>query len=150
MVLGLRIVEELATETLITADLMVSKRANVSFKTTNMQLYFLFRTDSDYFYFLFSPMPAYKHQQSPRLQQCPHITPAAVTMTVSYVCPKCGTIEKSGKISCCGRGGAWYGNCGSAGNKTLATRGTRASRPAKHGGSNSRQSLPNSQPLLNT
>ena len=34
-------------------------------------------------------------------------------------CPKCGIIEKSGKISCCGRGGSWFRNCGSAGNTKL-------------------------------
>ena len=38
-------------------------------------------------------------------------------MTVSSVCPKCGTIGKSGKSSCCGRGGSWYRNCGNAGNE---------------------------------
>ena len=42
--------------------------------------------------------------------------PARTTMTVSSVCPKCGTIAKSGKMSCCGRGGSWFKNCGGAGN----------------------------------
>merc|ERR1712032_1777544 len=37
------------------------------------------------------------------------------TITVS-VCPRCGTIAKSGKPSCCGRGGYWFRNCGSGGN----------------------------------
>ena len=32
----------------------------------------------------------------------------------SSVCLKCGAIAKSGKVSCCGRGGSWFGNCGSA------------------------------------
>ena len=40
--------------------------------------------------------------------------PAATTTTISSVCGKCGTSAKSGKISCCGRGGSWFGNCGSA------------------------------------
>ena len=39
--------------------------------------------------------------------------------TFSPVCPKCGITKKSGKISCCGRGGSWFGNCGSAGGKKL-------------------------------
>ena len=30
-------------------------------------------------------------------------------------CPKCGTTKKSGKLSCCARGGAWFKNCGDAG-----------------------------------
>ena len=34
---------------------------------------------------------------------------------IGSVCHKCGTIEKSGKHSCCGRGGSWYKNCGAAG-----------------------------------
>ena len=43
-------------------------------------------------------------------------TPARTTTTMSSVCPKCGTIGKSGKSSCCGRGGSWFRNCGRAGN----------------------------------
>jgi hypothetical protein len=34
---------------------------------------------------------------------------------VSPACPKCGSIKKSGKLSCCARGGAWFKNCGDAG-----------------------------------
>ena len=34
---------------------------------------------------------------------------------MSSVCLKCGTVRKSGKASCCGHGGSWFGNCGSAG-----------------------------------
>ena len=48
--------------------------------------------------------------------QYPH---TAVTMTFSSTCSKCGIIKKSGKLSCCGRGGSWFGNCGSAGNTKL-------------------------------
>ena len=36
--------------------------------------------------------------------------------TISSACPKCGHIMKSGKMSCCGHGGSWFRNCGSAGN----------------------------------
>ena len=39
--------------------------------------------------------------------------------TSTSVCPNCGTMEKSGKSSCCGRGGSWFGICGSSGNKRL-------------------------------
>ena len=38
---------------------------------------------------------------------------------MSPVCLKCGTIKKSGKASCCGRGGSWFANCGGAGNVKL-------------------------------
>ena len=43
-------------------------------------------------------------------------TPAITTAYISPVCPKCGTTGKSGKLSCCGRGGSWFGNCGNAEN----------------------------------
>ena len=39
-----------------------------------------------------------------------------MTTIAGSSCPKCGTIEKSGKPSCCGRGGSWFKNCGGAGN----------------------------------
>ena len=31
---------------------------------------------------------------------------------VEAVCPKCGTNKKSGKLTCCGRGGSWFKKCG--------------------------------------
>ena len=34
---------------------------------------------------------------------------------MSSVCSECGTIKKSGRSSCCGHGGSWFGKCGSAG-----------------------------------
>ena len=37
---------------------------------------------------------------------CPSIT------TPIPVCPKCGTLKKDGKLSCCAPGGAWFKNCG--------------------------------------
>ena len=40
----------------------------------------------------------------------------ATTTTIVSVCPKCGTIAKSDKLSCCGRGGSWFKNCGGIGN----------------------------------
>ena len=32
-------------------------------------------------------------------------------------CSKCGTIKKSGELSCCVRGGDWFKNCGNPGDK---------------------------------
>ena len=32
------------------------------------------------------------------------------------VCAKCGAMKKSGKLSCCARGGAWFKNCGEVDN----------------------------------
>ena len=45
--------------------------------------------------------------------------PAVVTTRTSPICHKCGTIGKSGKMSCCGRGGSWFRNCGGIGNTQL-------------------------------
>ena len=46
----------------------------------------------------------------------PTEAPTTTTTTTSVVsvkaCPKCGRIKKSGKLSCCARGGAWFNNCG--------------------------------------
>ena len=39
-----------------------------------------------------------------------------MTTIIRSTCPKCGIIEKSGRSSCCGRGGSWFGHCGGAGN----------------------------------
>ena len=43
--------------------------------------------------------------------------PVTVThpSTANPVCPKCGVDEVCGKLSCCARGGAWFQNCGDAG-----------------------------------
>ena len=46
-------------------------------------------------------------------------TLADTTTTSVSVCPRCGTIKKSGKLSCCGRGGSWFKKCGGAGNAKL-------------------------------
>ena len=46
-------------------------------------------------------------------------TPAATVTIIEPVCPKCGTIQKSGKISCCGSGGSWFKKCGGAGDRKL-------------------------------
>jgi len=39
---------------------------------------------------------------------------------VSSTCAKCGTVGKSRRLSCCGRGGSWFRDCGSAGNKKVS------------------------------
>ena len=46
-------------------------------------------------------------------------TPAVVTPPINSACSECGTIKKSGKLSCCGRGGSWFGICRSDGNTNL-------------------------------
>ena len=44
--------------------------------------------------------------------------------TANFVCPKCGTIAKSGIMSCCGRGGAWFKKCGGSSNGNTRPRYT--------------------------
>ena len=46
-------------------------------------------------------------------------TTASPSGPISKVCPKCGSIKKSGKLSCCARGGAWFKNCGDAGDTSV-------------------------------
>ena len=38
-----------------------------------------------------------------------------VTTKIAPVCPKCGVVKKSAKLSCCAPGGAWLKNCGTSG-----------------------------------
>ena len=70
-------------------------------------------------------------QQSVR----PDITPATLAMPTStmanLICPECGTNKKSGRLSCCARGGAWFKQCGDAGESQFAhtwTQGIQACR----------------------
>jgi len=44
-------------------------------------------------------------------------TLALTTTAASSGCLVCGSVKKSRKKSCCGRGGSWFGTCGGAGNK---------------------------------
>ena len=49
----------------------------------------------------------------------PMTAPAMTSLSVvssssSNECPKCDVTKKSGKHSCCARGGAWFKNCGDA------------------------------------
>ena len=46
-----------------------------------------------------------------------YISTSAVTVTrTAPVCPKCVAIKKSGKLSCCAPGGAWFKKCVTSGN----------------------------------
>ena len=42
-------------------------------------------------------------------------TVSAVNSTSTSGCVKCGTVAKSGKLSCCARGASWFNNCGDVG-----------------------------------
>ena len=53
---------------------------------------------------------------------------ATSSTTDTPVCPKCDTINKSGKRSCCVRVGAWFKNCGDVGDSHLWAEDTQASK----------------------
>ena len=36
---------------------------------------------------------------------------------IMITCSKCGTFNKSGKVSCCAPGGSWFKSCGGSGNR---------------------------------
>ena len=38
------------------------------------------------------------------------------TTAIGSTCTKCSTTPKSGRMSCCGPGGSWFGSCGASGN----------------------------------
>ena len=46
-------------------------------------------------------------------------TVAAPVIASSMACPKCGTFKKSGRVSCCAPGGAWFRMCGSDSNANV-------------------------------
>ena len=41
----------------------------------------------------------------------------SIASTNEMVCAKCSTFGKSGRVSCCAPGGAWFKNCGGDGNR---------------------------------
>ena len=47
--------------------------------------------------------------------EVPAIPTRMSTSRASTGCAKCGTVKRSGKFSCCSRGGAWFKNCGNIG-----------------------------------
>ena len=66
----------------------------------------------------------------------PTITPlstSAFTSTIlsTMTCPKCGTFGKSGRVSCCAPGGAWYQNCGGATNENVHYRWSEGAEACK-------------------
>ena len=61
---------------------------------------------------LFQFLVLYSHAQIPTEIK---IKTSAPAINDSNKCVRCGTIRKSGKRSCCARGGAWFSNCGNAG-----------------------------------
>ena len=52
------------------------------------------------------------------LTEAVRMTTASV-VSINKMCPKCGNTKKSGKLSCCARDGAWFKNCGDAGDSNF-------------------------------
>ena len=46
-----------------------------------------------------------------------HRTMSSSVESSRYWCSKCGAVKKSGKFSCCARGGTWFKKCGDADDK---------------------------------
>ena len=58
-----------------------------------------------------TPSPPHTHTHTPETP----MTRTVSAVNISSGCLKCGIIKKSGKRSCCAPGGAWFKNCGDAG-----------------------------------
>jgi surface protein len=56
------------------------------------------------------------YQWSEGVQACAKKATTTTESIGTKSCAKCGSIKKSGKMSCCGRGGSWFRDCGSGGN----------------------------------
>ena len=61
------------------------------------------------------------------------ISISAVTSVSDHIlaCPRCGTFRKSGRVSCCAPGGAWFRNCGGRGSKHLDHRWSEGVKACK-------------------
>ena len=115
--LGTRIVEVLATKKLTTTGLKAWRPANVSPGLTGVGRC------------LFTLNGGFRIVSLFLLVIIPHVqTSAAATTTIASSCLTCDTIKKSGKLSCCARGGSWFGNCGASNTKVQHTwyEGTQA------------------------
>ena len=53
------------------------------------------------------------------IARAPTTTPVSMSGIQSITCPKCGVFKRSGVASCCAPGGAWFENCGGAGNSKM-------------------------------
>ena len=62
-----------------------------------------------------SPLSTTRAQDSITTSTATARTDAPTTSSSSITCPKCGVAKRTGKSSCCARGGAWFKNCGDRG-----------------------------------
>ena len=61
------------------------------------------------------------------------ISTPSITSTIGRMmrCPRCGTFRKSGRVSCCAPGGAWFKNCGGIGSKNVGHRWSEGAKACK-------------------
>ena len=61
------------------------------------------------------------------------ISASSITSTIdgTIMCPRCGTFRKSGRVSCCAPGGAWFKNCGGLRNKNIDHRWSEGVKACK-------------------
>ena len=69
-----------------------------------------------------------------RISAAAHETTSVPATSSSKVCPKCGATSKSGKRSCCARGGAWFKNCGDAGDTEFGHTWAEGIQTCEHSG----------------
>ena len=65
------------------------------------------------------PLPERELVARTRITTAVSVSASNPTILITMACPKCGMFAKSGRVSCCAPGGAWYKNCGGAANKNV-------------------------------
>ena len=65
-----------------------------------------------------SRRPVFERELVVRTPLATSVSIRAIPSTTTHMmaCAKCGTFKKSGRVSCCAPGGAWYKHCGGSGN----------------------------------
>ena len=61
------------------------------------------------------------------------VSTPSITSTIdrTITCPRCGAFQRSGKVSCCAPGGAWFKNCGGLGSKSVDHRWSEGVKACK-------------------
>ena len=113
-VLGLTSVETLAMQNSITHGSMGSRPAKVSWFPSKYKCNCGYNGEYDEWYNMSVNIFTNACVSAPLITTTPRIE-----TTVGSACPKCGTLKKSGKRSCCAPGGTWFQNCGDGSNSNV-------------------------------
>ena len=109
-VVGLANAEISMTQTLNTLGLRASKAANVS-----CRLHMIANNTGAHTSLKMVNIRALTDEHISALVKAP----TTIMPTTSVGCLKCGIFAKSGRRSCCARGGSWYRNCGGFNDPTV-------------------------------